>query len=704
MNEELSALDALDRLLAEKRMAEAAALAVACCDRFPDSAEIHYKSATAMAQVGEIDSALNLLERAAILGKDARFILLQRGQFEALRGNFGSSIRDIINANLGQARDLLVSIVIPSLPPQVKLAGISGRFVSLRYSLPRWNAVPETVETGIEHTLAADHDILVKLLDPESCPDRTTIVDAVTAAKFGQKFERGPLTTNSLYLACINNARILNCYIFNEEGDLTLESVPVYEIEDSNDIEQRLRQQYIVYNTARMECLQKLIVSPKKVVVINETCISLGDTANYFHYHLQNLGSLSLMREYIDRKELKILVTERSSYQRESLELAGVPPENIIFMQPDTVYRVARLLFPSLGWSKHTGYLYAPPRAALDVFERIKQAVVPHSPTPAGSANRIYIARFDAGARAMENERAFAERLSGIGFQIVISEKLSFREQVRLFSQADVIVGPHGAGLTNCVYCRPGTTIIELAHCDYFVRGNIINLGYAPLFASANLRSGLYLEHDESKINITGFHTFTTPIFTWNIDIDNALSFISMLADWGGGPARQGETTSKASLCAPEAGRMHHCAPQFQHLISSQLYGTNACRYGIPILKGCLVTNPDGTGFGGGQVEVEIIDPFDGDRLRLIEDCDISIHGGEVYFRGDRAADCENQRQLIGLRLAAGVFFEPVAAILASVRFQNPRAVPGKRRIRVVVTDADGDAASALIRVDVSSA
>jgi capsular polysaccharide biosynthesis protein len=40
-------------------------------------------------------------------------------------------------------------------------------------------------------------------------------------------------------------------------------------------------------------------------------------------------------------------------------------------------------------------------------------------------------------------------------------EELTFVEQVRLFRDADLIVGQHGAGLTNCLFSS-GAHVIEL--------------------------------------------------------------------------------------------------------------------------------------------------------------------------------------------------------------------------------------------------
>ena len=41
-------------------------------------------------------------------------------------------------------------------------------------------------------------------------------------------------------------------------------------------------------------------------------------------------------------------------------------------------------------------------------------------------------------------------------------DKLSFAEQARHFHSADLVLSPHGAQLTNAVYARPCTVVLEL--------------------------------------------------------------------------------------------------------------------------------------------------------------------------------------------------------------------------------------------------
>jgi capsular polysaccharide biosynthesis protein len=52
------------------------------------------------------------------------------------------------------------------------------------------------------------------------------------------------------------------------------------------------------------------------------------------------------------------------------------------------------------------------------------------------------------------------------GFQIIKSQDLSFLEQVNLFYNLKCIVTLHGAGLSNLVFCRANTKVIEIRTLD----------------------------------------------------------------------------------------------------------------------------------------------------------------------------------------------------------------------------------------------
>jgi hypothetical protein len=79
---------------------------------------------------------------------------------------------------------------------------------------------------------------------------------------------------------------------------------------------------------------------------------------------------------------------------------------------------------------------------------------------------RIYVTRDGAGWRRAANERQVRDALDKRGFVTVSPGDLSVVEQIRLFRKASCVVGLHGAGLTNMVFCQPGATVVEIAARD----------------------------------------------------------------------------------------------------------------------------------------------------------------------------------------------------------------------------------------------
>jgi capsular polysaccharide biosynthesis protein len=75
---------------------------------------------------------------------------------------------------------------------------------------------------------------------------------------------------------------------------------------------------------------------------------------------------------------------------------------------------------------------------------------------------RVYISRQSASrGRRVLNFDVLTQILDEYGFEIHKLEEYSFDEQIRLCVGADIIMGPHGAGLLNAIFADD-PTMIEL--------------------------------------------------------------------------------------------------------------------------------------------------------------------------------------------------------------------------------------------------
>jgi capsular polysaccharide biosynthesis protein len=70
--------------------------------------------------------------------------------------------------------------------------------------------------------------------------------------------------------------------------------------------------------------------------------------------------------------------------------------------------------------------------------------------------------------RRLLNEESLLPSLRNLGFEIIRPGEMPLTTQIEKFRKAKVVLAPHGAGLTNILFCRPDTTLIEI-----FPRGGV---------------------------------------------------------------------------------------------------------------------------------------------------------------------------------------------------------------------------------------
>lgn len=110
----------------------------------------------------------------------------------------------------------------------------------------------------------------------------------------------------------------------------------------------------------------------------------------------------------------------------------------------------------SLGFHSHGIFS---PAAFLVLRESLREAV--NVPTEKRLPEKIFLRRI-SGARKLINTDEIEAGLVARGYEVVETERLTFSEQVALFSRVKEIVAPTGAALANAIVCQPGTAVTVL--------------------------------------------------------------------------------------------------------------------------------------------------------------------------------------------------------------------------------------------------
>lgn len=84
---------------------------------------------------------------------------------------------------------------------------------------------------------------------------------------------------------------------------------------------------------------------------------------------------------------------------------------------------------------------------------------------------KIYLARPTGSNRNFTNHEEIESVMQQYGFEIVVPDFLSVREQILMMSEVACVVSMHGAGLNNLFFAKEGTKVLEIFSQYYHDRG-----------------------------------------------------------------------------------------------------------------------------------------------------------------------------------------------------------------------------------------
>lgn len=184
--------------------------------------------------------------------------------------------------------------------------------------------------------------------------------------------------------------------------------------------------------------------------------LSLFWWPNFYHWHCDVLPRLWWALPKLSAETKIILPPNLTAWQRCSLELLGLPPERCASFSGRRPWRVERLVHASP--LAMTGDLEPQTLRALRDALQKKFGGNPARP----GSRKLYLTRKTARARGVVNEAELLPLLAARGFEAVDCGALDYAAQIKLFSEAGVVVGPHGAAFTNLLWAAPGTRMLEI--------------------------------------------------------------------------------------------------------------------------------------------------------------------------------------------------------------------------------------------------
>ena len=193
-----------------------------------------------------------------------------------------------------------------------------------------------------------------------------------------------------------------------------------------------------------------------------------GGNSNYWHWLFDVLPRIKILDgiKKLDEINFFLLPDNKKKFQKESLDLLNIPKKKIISsinFRHIVADKVIAVDHPYVIKNDPSNEIQNIPIWIIEYLRNSFKSKTNNKKFP----KKIYIDRRDATSnhrhlRKILNENEVKNFLLKKGYSIIALSELSFDDQVNLFSNASNIIGLHGAGFANLVFCEPGTKVLEL--------------------------------------------------------------------------------------------------------------------------------------------------------------------------------------------------------------------------------------------------
>jgi len=205
---------------------------------------------------------------------------------------------------------------------------------------------------------------------------------------------------------------------------------------------------------------------------------------NHYHWLCECIPRLYILEKINENfEQLNLIISEELSDKQREMLFPFIYDKEFITVSTIPRYEaweIDHFIFLSFVTQPGSGYI---PKQIIEFIQNKFFAYYQIRKTT--NHRKIYISRKIARNRKILNEDSIIPILVKKGFEIVFLEKMSIKDQIQLFFESEVIIGPHGAGFSNIIFCQKNTKVLELFSSDnvrsfffFLSKSNELNYDY----------------------------------------------------------------------------------------------------------------------------------------------------------------------------------------------------------------------------------
>jgi hypothetical protein len=211
----------------------------------------------------------------------------------------------------------------------------------------------------------------------------------------------------------------------------------------------------------------------------------------YGHWLLDFAPRLAWAKRWLDRNGIKarfLLTYGGKAHERALLGALGICEEDVIPWKSGVRLEADRWFIPS-----YTSYSAS--NLTREGVELVREAFLKQKIQTSQKGKRYYLSRQNDSFRRVLNESEVITCLSKRGFEAINPARFPIAQQAELFSNAEAVVSVISSGLSNIVFMRPGSAVIEIFPENFFMTVewalcDLLDLRFFYLFENGSLPEG----------------------------------------------------------------------------------------------------------------------------------------------------------------------------------------------------------------------
>ncbi|WP_186759430.1 DUF563 domain-containing protein [Arthrobacter alpinus] len=194
----------------------------------------------------------------------------------------------------------------------------------------------------------------------------------------------------------------------------------------------------------------------------------IGAANNHFGHTIlegvTRLWALDYLQEEL-RREIRFIVYENAHRQStlDLLEHAGIPKEKIVSASPHDI--IEKLIVPDAAMRSHRSIS----AFQTNVWDTMASRIIAEKPS-----KKTFLSRRNARDRPLQNHAKIEKSFTDHGYDIVVPEELSIREQIKLAKESISLAGCVGSQMYLACFQQSGASNIVIAPRNFFLKDDIL--------------------------------------------------------------------------------------------------------------------------------------------------------------------------------------------------------------------------------------